>query len=131
MARFEKRKKVQSALYNPITVGVIVVATILLGLSAFSVFQKRQEAYQNAMTAEHQLEVLNAQKATVQNELNTLNTPQGVEAAIRNEYQAAKDGEGLVVIVGNKDAPKDDTAFDTTPPPPQSWWQKVLTFLHL
>ena len=125
MARFEKRRKMHSMLYNRITVVLLVVVILLLGFSVFSVFQKRQEALDNAKAAELKVQTLSQEETKTQEEINTLNTDEGVEAALRNEYQVSKDGEGLVVVV-NKDPQKISPVV--SPPPPQTWWQKILSF---
>ena len=120
----------QSLLYNRTTVAILAVIAVLLGFSAFSVFQKREEAYQNAETAEYQVKTLTAREQKTQEEINELQTNEGVEAAIRNEYQASKDGEGLVVVV-DPATREDDTVAPQATPAAQSWWQRLLSFLHL
>ena len=129
MARFEKRRKMQSLLYNRTTVVILAVVTVLLGFSAFSVFQKREEAYQNAKTAEYQVKTLTEREQKTQEEINELQTNEGVEAAIRDEYQASKDGEGLVVVVDP--ATHGNATFTPQESVAPSWWHRLLAVLHL
>ena len=121
MARFEKRHKFENFFYTKTMIGVLSLVVILFTFSVVSVFEKRHEAKENALSAQHEVETLSQHQAKTQQSIDNLHTDAGVEEAIRNKYRAAKDGEGLVVIM-DPDQNKDST---TNPEPVQeTWWQK-------
>ena len=125
MSRFEKRKKLQQFLYSRGTVIVLVIIVIFLGFSVVSVFQKRQEAYTNAKTAEYEVTKLRESEIRTQAEIDRLGTQPGIEEAIRNKYRAAKEGEGLVVITD--DSRNTQLVAPTIVPEEKSWWQNFTS----
>jgi cell division protein FtsB len=125
MARFEKRRKFENFFYTRTAVVILALVAVLFGLSVISVFEKRHEAAQNAHEAEYEVQTLSARQAKTEQSIKTLNTDAGVEEAIRNKYRAAKDGEGLVVIM---DQSQTETVRAPQPQVPQTWWQKFISF---
>jgi cell division protein FtsB len=126
MQRFEKRKKLHQYLYNRVAVTILALLVVFLALSVFSVFQKRQEAYRNAMIAQNEVTKLRESELKTQESIDKLDTQAGVEEAIRNKYRAAKEGEGLIVIA---DPNKQTLSIEAQLAPPQkSFWQRIIGF---
>lgn len=99
MATFAKEKKIQKILYSRLTVALLAVVVFFLGFSVYSVFEKKQQAQSQANIAEQETKTLLLRKAKTQTEIENLQTDEGIEEILRNKYRAAKDGEGLVVVV--------------------------------
>ncbi len=99
MATFAKEKKFEKILYSRITVILLLIVVLFLSFSVYSVFEKRQQAQSRATVAEQEAQALSLRKAKTQTEIQNLQTNEGIEQVLRDKYRAAKDGEGLVVIV--------------------------------
>jgi cell division protein FtsB len=72
---------------------------------------KMEETIKNKKIANSKLEELKQEKAKLSSDIAKLNTPEGVEASIREKFGYAKEGEGLIVVVDDKDK----SAAETTP----------------
>lgn len=61
-----------------------------------------QNTSKNRKIAEDKLSQLMVQKEKLTADINQLNTPDGVEEVIRNKFGLVKEGEGMIVIVEDK-----------------------------
>jgi cell division protein FtsB len=78
---------------------ILLAVVLLLIPSVWSAFGKEQESRSNRLEAETQLAQLNAQKKAVEQDVAALQTPRGVEDALRHRYDVAGQGEGVIYIV--------------------------------
>ena len=98
--------------------GLLLVALGLLSL-IWGLVGKMEIAVTEAHDVKQQYQALEARKATLQANLNALESPQGQDASIRMAFGVALPGEEVIVVVP-------PTTATTTPPVP--WWQKVLNW---
>jgi len=88
---------------------VLVLLSILLLFFAYGVIGfmgKMQATVDNKKIAENKLAELQAQQKELSFETAKLKTTSGIEASIREKYPVAKDGEGVIVIVDDKNPPE-------------------------
>lgn len=76
---------------------LILVAVAVRGV--WGVYQKERESRQLREEAEFQLEGLEGREAALRSDLAALKSDRGMEEVLREEYELAKEGEGLIVIV--------------------------------
>lgn len=100
----------------------VVLLLILAGMvhGVWGVFQKEREAREKRIDAEIELAELKKREKELQAELADLKTDRGMEARLRQQFEVAKEGEGLIVIVDRPDPNA------TPPPPPKPWWEQLL-----
>ena len=82
----------------------LVIAVLLLFLAAavrgiWDVYQKLQESQTLRHEAEVQLENLKMRETSLRTDISKLKSDRGMEEVLREEYELARDGEGVVVIV--------------------------------
>ena len=100
---------------------LILVAVAVRGV--WGVYQKEKESRVLREEAESQLGDLKNREASLRADISKLKSDRGMEEVLRGEYELAKEGEGLIVIV------------DPPAPPPEersgtmewlhrafSWW---------
>lgn len=68
---------------------------------------KLNDTKRNEKIAEDKVVELREAKAKLGADISKLSTEEGVEENIREKFGLAKEGEGLIVIVDEKDLPKD------------------------
>jgi hypothetical protein len=66
--------------------------------------------------------VLEEKNRLLENKINELNSPSGIEREIRDKFAVAKNGEKVVVIVEDKESTSTEVYKEKTT------WQKVLEF---
>ncbi len=84
----------------------LVLLGAVVALSAWSVkgfMVKMRLAEEKRQVAEIQLRELEDRKAQLSKDIANLETESGVEENIREKFGLAKDGEGLVIVVDDKE----------------------------
>ena len=97
--------------------GVLLLVAFWLMTLIWGLVGKAEVAVSQSHDAKTQYTALEARKATLAQNLDTLATPLGKDAAIRTAFGVAKPGEEVIVVV-----PPTTTVATATP----SWWQRVL-----
>ena len=83
---------------------VLLVLSIMVLIFAWSVFGflgKMQTTRENRQMAESQLIELEKAKEKLSSDIAKLKTDEGVEESIRKKFGLAKEGEGVIIIVGD------------------------------
>lgn len=102
MLEFYEKRKLKRVVYSKpvlLLVGGIVVLLFFPTLNAYS---KMQNTYENKNAVAQELLQLQEREEALQGEINRLSTEQGVEAEIRKKFEVGRDGEELIVIVGEE-----------------------------
>ena len=102
-----------------ITVGFLLLVIFWLLSLIWGLAGKAQIAVSEANDAKRQYQALEERKATLEENLATLATARGEDAAIRTTFGVARPGEEVIVIV---------PPVAATAAPPLSWWQKLLSW---
>jgi cell division protein FtsB len=105
--------------YKDIAVtGLLVLGIVWFGFLTWGIFAKEERARHDVADARGQLASLEEREATLQADLDELNTSRGQEAALRDTLGVAKPGENVIIVV----PPAAATSSTTTRP----WWRAVL-----
>lgn len=76
----------------------ILVAIVLVGYGLVSLISKSFEASRSRKLAENRAEVLQKKKDDLSKKIETLNSTEGQEAVLREQFPVVKEGEHVVVI---------------------------------
>jgi hypothetical protein len=77
-----------------ILIGILALSALWLGSLIWSLAGKSQLAWQQAHDTKTQYEQLETRKATLESDINTLSTPLGQDAAIRQAFGVARPRRG-------------------------------------
>ncbi|NBV77566.1 hypothetical protein EBR66_05385 [bacterium] len=91
--------------------GLLVLCALMLR-AAYGAYQKQQESYEMRAVAEAELRNVTERKERLALVIDTLNSPQGKDAALRERFSLGKEGEQMLVIVdseGQKPPPQGTT----------------------
>ncbi len=102
-----------------ITIGILLLVIFWLLSLIWELFGKAQVAISEANDAKQQYRALEERKATLEEDLSTLGTVRGQDAAVRAAFGVARPGEEVIVVV---------PPVAATATPPLSWWQRVLNW---
>lgn len=85
-----------------------------MGKATWSVYSKERDSKASLSLASEQLVALVARQDNLTEQIERLRTPEGVEAEIRGQFQVAKPGERMVVVVEEEkvsEVPKEKQSF--------------------
>ena len=100
----------------------VVILVFAWGVLGF--MGKMQETVRNKKIAEDKIAELQKQKDKLSSDIAKLKTDAGVEASIRDKFGLAKEGEGLIVVVDDKN--QTATAVDSQAGGFWSWFKNLF-----
>ncbi len=104
MKSFQRKGKASRWWYSYLMLCLLAAAVAGLSRAVWSVYQKERDSGAHARAAEEKLAALEARQRALEKKISGLKTREGVEAEIRSQFQVAKPGERMVVVVEKKDA---------------------------
>lgn len=105
MLDFQQKWKAKSFLYSK-GVRIFLALVALYSLySTYRVYDKKRESAQAVVEAERRLIALSAKNTVLLEDIDRLQTDEGLEAEIRNKYSVAKGSEQVVVLVEEESTP--------------------------
>lgn len=99
MREFQRKRKIWRFLYSRFTFLILLIVLALLVQALWGAFGRERENKANLLRAREELAALEARAASLEEKLARLKSPEGVEAEIREQFQVAKPGEKMVVVV--------------------------------
>jgi len=112
MRELEKRRQPIRILFLRLLLMVLLLVTVLLIRGVWNIYQKERETYTNRSQAEQELRELEEREMTLRTEIAHLRSPQGVEESLREQFDVAKAGEGVIVLVDNNPTPEAEEGMD-------------------
>lgn len=99
MFDFYQKRKLKTVLTSRYTQGAILVFALTVAWSAFTRFQIASEMAERREYMENERIELQERKDTLEEKVDYLSDERGIEAEMRRQFDIAKDGEQVVIIV--------------------------------
>ncbi len=99
MFDFYQKRKLKVVLASRYVQAIVLILTLLVIWSAFTRFQIASEMGERRDQMEQEAMSLQVRKEALEVEVNYLSDERGIEAEMRRQFDIAKDGETVVVIV--------------------------------
>jgi len=102
MRNFQDKRSFKRVLQSKPVLFLLFLVFLVFAWGVFGFLGKMQETRKNKNNAYDKLEELKREKVRLSGEIDKLQTEEGVEATIREKFGLAKEGEGLIVVVDDK-----------------------------
>ena len=112
-----KKQGPQRWLRSPLFCIVLLVVAVLLGKSIYGLYLKVETSAEAKREAGQELAAVMARKDSIEKEINRLKTSEGMEEEIRRKFNVAKEGEQVILVVGNETPPPE--------PPQKTFFQGI------
>jgi len=109
MFDFYEKRKLKVLLGSPYVQAVVFLITVFVAWNAFTRFQIASEMADRREQVEIEAAVLQERKDSLETEVNYLSDERGIEAELRRQFDVAKDGEKVVVIVEEEETEEVET----------------------
>jgi len=83
----------------------------------WGIYGKQSRAHEALVEAKEEMAAINTRRATLEHDIDTLDTERGEEALVRSTLGVAREGEEVMIVV----PPKEEAHLE-----PLSWWRRVL-----
>lgn len=99
MATFQQRRDPMRLMWRRVVAVVLLLLIALAVRGVWGAYKKSQDSYVLKVEAQAKLQDLEKREYELRADIANLRSEKGVEAELRERYDLAKDGEGVVVIV--------------------------------
>lgn len=123
MPTFGKKKRFTDYLYTKGGIAVLLVVVALLSMAVYKRFTVAQEMTSRRKEADEQKQLLIERKNELQNRVQYLSGDRGTEEEIRKDFNVAKDGEKVIILVGDDTQNTASSATATPPVRTKPWYQ--------
>jgi cell division protein FtsB len=107
MRDFQQKKRWRSVLESWPVLILLALLLLFFAWGIVSLFSRMQTTRENKQLAEKKLIELQKKKETFTGDVEKLNTQSGIEETIREKFPVVKEGEGLVIVVEDKNKPEE------------------------
>ncbi len=116
MFDFQQKRKFRSILESRITWVFLLILIGSVLVSAYDRYLIAREMAGRRTEAEAELAELKARQVDLQEEVDYLSNERGIEAEVRRQFDVAREGEQVVIILGSDESASSTTEATTTPP---------------
>lgn len=125
MKELQQRQNFKKIMYSWGSLLLIFLLAILMIRGAYKIGLKYWDSAQKLKETESQTIKLREREAKLEGEVAELKTSEGVEAYIREKFNAVKEGESVVVIIDEKRA---TTSSEEVMPWYRRIWSAIMNF---
>ena len=107
MNDFQRKRKIRKILYSRGVLFCLFLLLLLVSKATWSLYDKERESRKNLDRVEADLLALSLREEQLKKDITRLRTPEGIESEIREQFQVARPGESMVVLVEDtKESPE-------------------------
>ena len=106
MADYQVSPKKQKWFQSPIVLFILIGVCIFFASNTMSLIKKNKDTKLLKEQASRELLELQTRQQKLEEDISALKSERGKEEVIRENFQVTKDGEGVVVIVGEEEKPE-------------------------
>ncbi len=123
MSEFQQIKNPRKWYQSTLFLLCVFVFSVIFIFSITSLVRKNRETAIAKEAARSELQSLEERERKLEQDIQGLSTDKGIEKNIRQQFQVAKDGEGVVVIVNDDNK----NASNKNLPSKKSFFEKVFS----
>lgn len=124
MTRKRQKSPLQHFLDSKIMTALLLVAVVLLSRSVWDRYVIERDMAERRASAESELQELQERHTSLQEEVEYLSHERGIEAEMRRQFDVARPGEQVVVIVDDEREEGEVAGIATsTSSQPAPWYQ--------
>jgi cell division protein FtsB len=121
MFDFHQKRKMKTVFGSRVTQGIILVAALFVLMSAYNRFLIAEEMAERREAVEMEIDGLKARRESLDAEVKYLSNERGMEAEMRRQFDIAREGEQVVIIL--EDEPVEPVPSETTTTTQRAWYK--------
>ena len=123
MFDFHQKRKMRTVFTSRITQGILLVLSFLVMWSAYDRYLIARDMADKRSAEESEVLDLEERRATLGAEVEYLSNERGIEAEMRRQFDIARDGEQVVIILEDDDLGKSTESSATNTTPARAWYK--------
>lgn len=105
MANFQQRRDPLRLMWRRLAAVVLLALVAIAVRGAWGVYEKSRESSLLKVESEAKLNELSQREQELREDIAALRSEQGIEGKLRERYDLAREGEGVVVILDQPESP--------------------------
>jgi len=114
MLQFYQQQSWRGLLRSPLALIILVLICLFMARVVFDRYTIASEMAAREAESEAELRVLEERKAKLQEKVDYLSNDRGIEAEMRRNFDVAREGEQVVIILDKKEEESKIEPLDTT-----------------
>ena len=122
MSVFDEKRRFKRFLYSWPVILILAGVALWLGFGVWGIYAKERLTRVKLERQQEELAEVKGREQELEASINELKTARGVEKELREKFEVARPGEGVIVIVDSPLGTEDDPAS------PLGLWAKIKRF---
>lgn len=106
MLQFYQKRTLRGWLYSPVSLGLLALFILFMISVVYQRYTIEQEMVGRRVEAEEHLKTLEARRTELEKKVEYLNNERGIEAEMRRNFDVARPGEQVVIILDDEKKPE-------------------------
>lgn len=123
MLEFYQQKSLRSYLRSPLALILLGIICVLLARVVYARYSIEREMAARQLQSETEFQALIDRKKQLEEKVKYLSNDRGIEAEMRRNFDVARAGEKVVIILDKKEEEHKIEPITRTPPADPKWYQ--------
>jgi len=124
MLNFYQKRSWRAVVYSPVMLAFLALVCLYLGHSVYNRYTIEREMSFRQTEAEAELHSLEQRKETLQKKVDYLSNDRGIEAEMRRNFDVAREGEKVVIILDDETVTNNIEPLSSITPTTTRPWYK-------
>ncbi len=103
MFEFYEKRRIKKFIYSKGFFGILSILVLLMSYAAYGAYGKMEGTIERRATLQAQLAELEDRADSLEEDIERLNDPRGLESELRTRYEVGWEGEEVVVLVDEEE----------------------------
>ena len=121
--QFGKQNNYKEYIYSKPIIVFLLVIVVFISMSVYERYGVERDMSNRRNSAESELEHLNERKVQIEDRVEYLEGDRGIEEEIRKNFDVAKEGEQVIILVGNDEEVDEPVAETEIESPWYQFWR--------
>ena len=123
MASFGKKKTLTEYLYSKVVIGALLFVVVMLFIAVYERYSVERQMLRRRIEADKDKAELIERKGELEERVKYLGGERGIEEEIRTHFDVAKEGEKVIILVGEDPKEEAQEVSETKNAPWYKFWQ--------
>jgi len=123
MFDFHQKRKMKTVFSSRFTQTVLIILSFFVIMSAGNRYMIAREMAERRSAAETEIQALQDRRENLEAEVQYLSNERGVEAEMRRQFDIAREGEQVVIIIEDEDDASEDETTEAISIPSRAWYR--------
>jgi cell division protein FtsB len=119
MLQFYQKRSLRGWLHTPVALGILGIIILFMMSVVYQRYSIEQEMVERREEAEAHLKELESRRADLEKKVEYLSNERGIEAEMRRNFDVARPGEQVVIILDDEKKPEIEPLPQTTEDEPR------------